>query len=82
MCVRASVSEKESLDTKLCFQLNNSAPFQQYQGPREGEQKKKAGGRQKEGVKGACGAADQCNNPTSALSRVLVSYLSGHRAQR
>lgn len=49
VCVCASVSEKESLDTKLCFQLNNSAPFQQYQGPREGEQKRKqVEGRRKE----------------------------------
>lgn len=41
--------KRESLDTKLCFQLNNSAPFQQYQGPRGREQKRKqVEGRRKE----------------------------------
>lgn len=43
------VCKRESLDTKLCFQLNNSAPFQQYQGPRGREQKRKqVEGRRKE----------------------------------
>ncbi len=50
LCVRACVCvrKRESLDTKLCFQLNNSAPFQQYQDPGGREQKesrRKAEGR-------------------------------------
>ncbi len=54
VCVRACVRvcvcarKRESLDTKLCFQLNNSAPFQQYQDPGGREQKRKqAEGRRK-----------------------------------
>lgn len=48
VCVCVCV-QRESLDTKLCFQLNNSAPFQQYQDPRGREQKRKqAEGRRKE----------------------------------
>lgn len=49
VCVCVYVWKRESLDTKLCFQLNNSAPFQQYQGPRGREQKRKqVEGRRKE----------------------------------